>query len=694
MLSDQSTAANRTINNLSTGKGSRDLSLEIEYITEERERASKLVMSGEDMMTERNIHKLLGTLDGNNEDACEVATMELERLADPQASHALLAKLREIPSGSRTMSFQYNQSPYAGALMAILDAHPAEQQRLLHDADPVIRAQMAQFLAVNEFHYDVDEKPFPVDDLTALTRDEDVTVRKMALIALAEVADVNHLTEMLTALVDGDEDFQQDMLRALERFCMKIDDDNFHAHHPEVIERLEQAIAICVKALESQHAIVRVGAVNAMADTNHPTIRKALRKSLKDSDPQVRASSIYALASLTSYSGDTASHTFYFFTHRHNFHLLREAMQDPSADVRIAAIKESNIIDDERCYKVIFQMVDDPDVSVKLAVIERFVWSISDEEEENETILSSIKAALTRFMHDTAVDVRIAAINTLALFHDASLVDKFILSFSDADEGERAAIIKAVMTLTATPENALSQSVGYGRVLSQETIPYARFPMDERLLTLLQRGVRDPSTAVRALATQLIGYAESEPVFSILVHALHDENPEVRIAATKGFVGSGDETAIEPLCLATTDQNKDVRYWAYVALQRVHDPRIIPVLKDGLHDKNLAIRFIAFKATSFFVTDREYGHFDYDEEGCVPTGFEESLRHLWGDIGMLIHLLGLETSYRDLITDALASVTSETFGYNIDGWQVWYKAHTPRYGEQNIFIEENGEEDE
>ncbi len=185
----------------------------------------------------------------------------------------------------------------------------------------------------------------------------------------------------------------------------------------------------------------------------------------------------------------------------------------------------------------------------------------------------------------------------------------FIAQFSDASEIVRIAVINAVIEATIPANNILSDSRASYPYLQQCIIPHHRYAMDTRLLALLQQATGDPSPAVRAVAIQQIGFADSPEALPFLMSALQDPDPAIRIAAVDGLAGIGEKNAIAPRTTAVYDEDEDVRYAAFVALKRYPYPEVIPALQHGLQEKSLEIRLIAFNT----------GHFLYLRAAAIPS---------------------------------------------------------------------------
>ncbi len=303
----------------------------------------------------------------------------------------LLNLLREIPKEHKAMAYFTSCSPLAMAVFSIVKAHPEELTLLLRHEDPAIRAQMAYFVFRNDFHFyapeeeplDDDDLPFPGEEIRALLDDDCLEVRKMALLVLAEKADLTSLPVAIGSLPEADASYQSSMLLALDRFCMKIYDGNFREIVPGTLEKLEKAIAICVEDMRQPQALIRLGAVKAMSRTNHPKIRKALRKGLGDVYPRVRAASIEALDNLVFYKGDYRNHAYRFFLNQKNLPLLISALHDPDPTVRLTAVKNSPLVKHERFYETLFHMSGDSDPRVRQEVIDRFTWIIDYEKTDS-----------------------------------------------------------------------------------------------------------------------------------------------------------------------------------------------------------------------------------------------------------------------------------------------------------------------
>lgn len=629
------------------------------------------------------IPTLIDALRDADDDVVREVIMSIGLVKDARALLPLLAMLRQTSPEEHSTAYISSLSPLASTIISILKAHPQEMLKLFHHSDPDIRAQVAYLLYKNDFKFDVFESgnyhidtqtPFPTEELRSLVNDISPKVQQMALFALAEIADVEYLEKMLFSLADGDEEYRREMLLSLMGFCGKIQSENFRIVKPEVTIKLNRAISVCVDALKHQQAIVRIGALTAIANHNHPKIRKALRKGLIDPDPGVRACSIKALDPLRYYKeGSGNTFQFHFFHDKRNFPLLLNAMRDADPTVRIAVIQNNHLIKNALFYDALFNAANDSEVAVRKAAITRIEWDLGilfhcTPTPMEEIQLTRAKLKLLQLVHDDSADIRRAAIQTLAGFRDPSLLETLIPMFSDKSPKVRESVITSAHAITAPRGIAIVSRI-------HEVVPNKKYCMHNAVLELLQLGATDLDIEVRCAALQLLGAADSPVTLPILVTALQDDSPEIRIASIGGLANVGGEAALDALIAMTADPDTNVQYWAFVALQKYYNPKVIPALLQGLHSVHFNIRIIALKATVFCVfSEHEYSHYDYDDdEDIFSSNSTYVLEKYWAQINILIYVLAKGHEHRNIAIEALTVISGENFGDDVNAWKAWHK---------------------
>lgn len=118
--------------------------------------------------------------------------------------------------------------------------------------------------------------------------------------------------------------------------------------------------------------------------------------------------------------------------------------------------------------------------------------------------------------------------------------------------------------------------------------------IQERDLTVLEGGLRDPDGCVRAMAARLLASADEGG--RILQRALGDDAPDTRRVAAQGLGYAEDRTAVAPLIRRIEDDDAGVRAAAAWALGRIEDPAAERALGNALRDSSPDVRLAAIHA--------------------------------------------------------------------------------------------------
>jgi hypothetical protein len=173
--------------------------------------------------------------------------------------------------------------------------------------------------------------------------------------------------------------------------------------------------------------------------------------------------------------------------------------------------------------------------------------------------------------------------------------------------------------------------------------------------------------------------------------ALTSPEIEVRRRAALALGDLGDKSGVPVMIrdLATPDLRH--RQNIVVALRILKDKRAIPALRGALKDKSPYVRGIALaalgevKAVDAFadivahLRDRQE-----QEYVCMPSAPAHLAIYALGALGdkkaipvlmTLLDVKGLGNEYYTPIAQALGTLTGEKFGYDIEKWRAWWKAH-------------------
>ena len=189
-------------------------------------------------------------------------------------------------------------------------------------------------------------------------------------------------------------------------------------------------------------------------------------------------------------------------------------------------------------------------------------------------VQDSVRAVVRALMvaaRDPEVEVRRAALQSLARFEDRSTIPAFREALKDADAEIRSTAIEALADLKDR------SSVGDIAAL-----------------------LKDENKEIRRSAASALGNMPSRSVINELVAAMKDEDAEVRQSAIRALTEIKDPSVVGPLTAALQDPNADVRARAISALHELELPNPPAGLLEMLKDPNADVRHEAAHAVGHY----------------------------------------------------------------------------------------------
>jgi HEAT repeat protein len=399
------------------------------------------------------------------------------------------------------------------------------------------------------------------------------------------------------------------------------------------LKRLSVIDAVAAAA-ESPDPEVRIAAIKTLASFGSPSAIRPLLKRLQDPDPKVRAAAIEGLAG----PGGREAPPYL----REVLPYLAAALGDPDPQIRQAAVnglvklgqwslqalakvqESGSSIAKQEAEKAFHQICDgfradlDPkkntdrlvrrDMARYLGEL-RYRPAIPDLIRGLDDVDPEVRAAcayalgklqaraaairLREIMNNEKEEmpVRVAAAVALGQIGDMTGVRFLIDQLKSSDEKVRAAAVDALRTIGKPAARLLVQA-------AQSNDPLQRWGSlaalgetgDRRALPILLRALRDDNPDVRAIAAASLGRLRYVAAVPQLVRALDDPNERVQAHAEWALENIGKEALP---ALLDGAKRPALRLRIFRLLGRLKSPQAIPILTEGLRDRNPQVRAMA-----------------------------------------------------------------------------------------------------
>ena len=206
--------------------------------------------------------------------------------------------------------------------------------------------------------------------------------------------------------------------------------------------------------------------------------------------------------------------------------------------------------------------------------------------------------ALMEAGRDSDLEVRRAALHSLANYEDQETLPVFRTALHDADAEIRATAIQALAELKDK-----SSAGAIAALLKDENTEVRRHAAgalaDLRAASVkaeLVAALKDSDAEVRAKVVEALAELKDPSVVDVLVAAMKDPNAEVRARAIDALGDLELSTPPAGLLDALKDPNADVRQNAAHAVGHFEDVRAVPALRAMLEDPSADVREAAVEA--------------------------------------------------------------------------------------------------
>jgi HEAT repeat protein len=246
---------------------------------------------------------------------------------------------------------------------------------------------------------------------------------------------------------------------------------------------------------------------------------------------------------------------------------LRAALGDASVEVRTAAVRGLGTRRDAASFDALLKLTGDPEEPVRIAALQT-VALFRDR-------APAIRSAALALLADPMPTVRREAASVLGGLGPAPADPALLALLHDPEPGVRQAAAYSVgrsfvESDRAVLERALSATLDDRAPHVREAAVFAlaalKGPVAERRL---REALKDTVPTVRYTAAERLGTLRSVSAVPALIEMLKDADPDVRQAAAVALGRIGDPRAVDPLLIALKDDSPFVRGAAEDALDRV-----------------------------------------------------------------------------------------------------------------------------
>lgn len=273
---------------------------------------------------------------------------------------------------------------------------------------------------------------------------------------------------------------------------------------------------------------------------------------------------------------------------------VARCLEDPDPEVRALACNTLTRLGNPKATRGLFHLLDDPNVRVVHAAVHA-IQALGSRETTPlalEALRSSRPAvrraaaqilgyfgdraalpALLAALHDPEARVREAALHALPYLDEPRAMEALLEATKSADDRWRAVSMRAVGHLPTT---------------------------DQRVCSLLLRGLSDAHAWVRYYACQSLGRLGCDSAAGPIAKLLHDTAGQVRVAAVEALSHLDSPEAHQALRQAAEASDPDVRRAALVGLGMAKRAQDLPVLLAAAQASDSATRLMALAALQSF----------------------------------------------------------------------------------------------
>jgi HEAT repeat protein/DNA-binding NarL/FixJ family response regulator len=278
-----------------------------------------------------------------------------------------------------------------------------------------------------------------------------------------------------------------------------------------------------------------------------------------------------------------------------------QALKDPEAEVRLAAVGALRRIKDSRAVIPLVASLDDAEVEVRLAAIQALGWL--QDARAIEPLLGLLRSpdesnrwaagfALGRLKAEQAIEPLIAALRD-----ESELVRMAAARSLEHLDAVQAATRLAEKLADGDAMVCLAAADALGKMGDPQTVRILLHALNSPIAPVCEKAahalariggravgpiiekLNDPDERVRRAVARVLWLTRDQRVVQPLIAALQDEDRRVRLTTARTLGQVGDRRAVEPLIAALGDDDPDLVRAAAHALGRLSAVQAVPTLE-------------------------------------------------------------------------------------------------------------------
>lgn len=294
-----------------------------------------------------------------------------------------------------------------------------------------------------------------------------------------------------------------------------------------------------------------------------------------------------------------------------NVDKLLMLINDPSAIVRLAAVKALVSARYSKIDKVLKEFLTDPEQEIAF-------YSLTELKKINPKMNTS--AYLINFINSKSDKIRKFALDEIAKISR----EKYISNFQNLTPETRKMAAKVIQKIDHSFADKIIQDLS---AIEPETrlkaaLLLENIQIDETGKKSLILAMKDPSRHVRSAVVKTLGVVGDSEMIKKLIYCFDDPDIRVRANTVEAISSLGDRQAIQLLLPYLEDSNNRIRANAIVGIRKFGNVNVTPVLQNMLNDSNEKMVASALWAMGE-LKDANYLNYLYD----YLTNSNEMLRH-------------------------------------------------------------------
>jgi HEAT repeat protein len=255
--------------------------------------------------------------------------------------------------------------------------------------------------------------------------------------------------------------------------------------------------------------------------------------------------------------------------------LIRTARESEDAASVRAALMQLGYEKSEEVYRLLIEMLDDPNPSVQHAAVVAL---------GRQGRAEAIDKA--KIFHSPFHQIRWAAVTAVGKLGDHRTIDLLLKAAEDPEWIVRTEAVTELMAkvrdIIARREVRLARVLVYMFSLDNEEIVDLAMEGFQELgpasLDWLHEALRNPSPNIRRNAARTLGRMKSQGSVAYLLEVLNDDDAAVRARASEALGQAGDKVSIEPLVRMVQDNVEKVQDQAVTALVGFGKAATVPAI--------------------------------------------------------------------------------------------------------------------